>query len=43
MMPYYYNDHMSGGWGVLAFILWLAILVDLMLLGVWLWQHIVKK
>ena len=43
MMPYYYNDHMTGGWGVFAFLLWLVIFVDLILLGIWLWQRINKK
>lgn len=41
MMPYYYNnDYMSGGWGIFALLFMLVILVDLVLLGIWLWQHI---
>jgi len=43
MMPYYYNDHMTGGRGIFAFLLWLVIFVDLILLGIWLWQNISKK
>lgn len=43
MMPYYYNDHMTGGWGVFALLLWLVLFVDLILLGIWLWQRISKK
>lgn len=30
----------TGGWGIL---LWLIILIDLVLLGIWLWKQIQKK
>jgi uncharacterized membrane protein len=43
----WYHDnqggHMSGGWGILAMILWLLVVTDLVLLGVWLWQKIQNK
>lgn len=34
---------MDGGWGLWSSIFWLVILVDLVLLGVWLWKQIGKK
>lgn len=34
---------MMGGAGSLGFIVWLVVLVDLVLVGVWLWQQISKK
>lgn len=34
---------MGSGFGVLATIFWLVILIDLILLGVWLWKQINKK
>lgn len=43
---WYHHDqgsYMSGGWGVFAMILWLLITVDLVLLGIWLWQKIQSK
>jgi hypothetical protein len=43
MMPFYYDHHMSSGYGVFAFLLCLVIFVDLILAGVWLLQHISKK
>ncbi|HSX01455.1 MAG TPA: hypothetical protein VLF67_04400 [Candidatus Saccharimonas sp.] len=30
----------TGGW---AFLLWLVVLVDLVLLGIWLWKQIAQK
>lgn len=42
MMGYYGGGWggMMGGAGVLGFITWLVVLVDLVLLGVWLWKKI---
>jgi uncharacterized membrane protein len=34
---------MMGGAGVFGLLTWLVVLVDLVLLGVWLWQRISKK
>jgi len=34
---------MMGGMGVLGLLFWLVILVDLVLVGIWLWQHISRK
>lgn len=34
---------MMGGFGVFASLISLIILIDLVLLGVWLWKHISKK
>lgn len=34
---------MGFGFGVLATAFWLVILVDLILLGVWLWKQIQKR
>lgn len=34
---------MGSGYGVLATAFWLVILVDLILLGIWLWKQIQKK
>lgn len=34
---------MMGGYGSFGFIAWFIILVDLILLGIWLWQQITKK
>ena len=42
MMPYYYTNHMTDGWTVFAFLLWAVAFVDLVLLGIWLWQRITK-
>lgn len=35
--------NMMGGTGVLGSIFWIVILIDLILLGVWLWKQIGKK
>lgn len=44
MMGYWgYGGMMGSGFGVLGAILWLVILVDLILLGFWLWKQIQKK
>lgn len=44
MMPYYFYNNAMMGWGIIfAYIFWLIIMIDLILLGVWLWQRISKK
>lgn len=45
---YGYNGMMNGlaGWGVTStfcIILWIVVIVDLILLGMWLWKQINKK
>lgn len=40
---YGYGGMMGPGFGVLATAFWSVILVDLILLGVWLWKQISKK
>ena len=40
-MDYGYGG-MTGGAGTLGFLTWLVVIVDLVLLGVWLWKHIKK-
>ncbi len=32
-----------GGFGILATVFWLVILIDLVLVGIWLWKQIQKK
>jgi len=34
---------MNSGLGISMFIFWLIILIDLILLGIWLWKQINKK
>jgi len=36
-------QNMMGGLGVIATIFWIVILVDLILLGFWLWKQLQKK
>ncbi|MCR4284027.1 MAG: hypothetical protein NUV64_01765 [Parcubacteria group bacterium] len=43
MMNYYGGWSMMGGMGLFGLITWLVIIVDLILVGIWLWQHISKK
>lgn len=44
MMNWGYGNMMGNyGFGVLSIIFWIVILVDLVLLGVWLWKQINKK
>lgn len=40
MMGY---GNMMGGFYGLGFVIWLIVLIDLILLGVWLWKQIQKK
>jgi hypothetical protein len=39
----YGRGGMMGTTGAWALLLWLVVFVDLVLLGIWLWQHINKK
>ena len=45
MMGYGYGMYggMMGGVSVLGIITYLVVIVDAVLLGIWLWQHISKK
>ena len=46
MMQFYDNNMMGGGlWaaGLFMWLIWLVVFIDLVLLGIWLWQHISKK
>ncbi len=38
-----WGNDMMGGYGFIAVLLWLIVLVDLVLLGIWLWKQISKK
>lgn len=38
-----YGGMMAGGAGIFMFLTWLVFLVDLVLVGIWLWQQISKK
>jgi hypothetical protein len=42
MMGWNYGGMMTG-WGSLGFIFSLVVLVDLVLLGLWLWKQLQKK
>lgn len=41
MMGYGYGGMMGGS--VLGVITWIVVFVDLVLVGIWLWQQITKK
>lgn len=43
MMGYGGSWGMMGGIGVYSTLIWVVILIDLILLGIWLWQRISKK
>lgn len=43
MMGYNGGYGMMGGMGLFGSLTWLVIIVDLVLVGVWLWQHVSKK
>jgi uncharacterized membrane protein len=45
MMGYGWQGMMggSGFFGTFGFLLWIVILIDLILLGVWLWKQVQKK
>ena len=38
-----WGNNMMGGYGFIGTVLWLIVLIDLVLLGVWLWKQISKK
>lgn len=39
-----YSNMMNwGGFGLVGSLLWLVILIDLILLGIWLWKKIQEK
>ena len=42
MMGYGYGG-MMGGYGTFGFITWLVVIIDLVLLGIWLWKNISNK
>ncbi len=42
MMGWNYGN-MMGGFGVIGSLIWIIVLVDLILLGIWLWKQISKK
>ena len=37
-----YQGMMSGGAGIFMSVIWLVFIIDLVLLGVWLWKQINK-
>jgi uncharacterized membrane protein len=43
MMDYGYGGMMSGGMGIFGPLVGIIVLVDLVLVGIWLWQQISKK
>lgn len=44
MMGYGYGNMMGyGGYAILGSLFWIVLLVDLILLGIWLWKQIQKK
>ncbi|HEY4527293.1 MAG TPA: hypothetical protein VJK53_05635 [Candidatus Paceibacterota bacterium] len=43
MMGQYGGYSMMGGAGIVGLLLWLVIFVDMILVGIWLWQHISRK
>ncbi len=40
---YGYGNGMTGGIGIFMLLTWIMVLIDLVLAGIWLWQHITKK
>lgn len=42
-MMYGYGSMMSGGFWPFSLLTWLVVFVDLVLLGVFLWQRVAKK
>lgn len=43
MMGYGYGAGMMSGTGIFGLLAWIVVLVDLVLVGIWLWQQISKK
>lgn len=45
-MMWGYGNMMNGNWGsfgIVGSLFWIVILIDLILLGLWLWRQIQKK
>ncbi len=42
MMGWGYSGMMSAGFGFLGTIVWIVVLIDLILLGIWLWKKVQK-
>ena len=42
MMGYGNGWSVMGGWGIWGTMTWLVVLIDLALLGIWLWKQIKK-
>ena len=42
-MGYYGSWGMMGGAGLIGSVIWVVVLVDLVLLGIWLWKRITKE
>lgn len=38
-----WGHNMAGGYGLIGALMWLILLIDLVLLGIWLWKQIAKK
>lgn len=43
MMDYYGNWGMMGGMGLFGIVTWLVVIIDLVLVGIWLWQQVSKR
>lgn len=43
MMGYGYGGGHMEGMSILGLLTWLVVLVDLALIGVWLWKQVTKK
>ena len=43
MMGYGNFGNMMGGFGFIGSLVWIVLLIDLILLGIWLWKQIQKK
>jgi len=43
MMGFYNYGGMMGGFGGLGLITWTVVIIDLILLGIWLWKQIQKN
>ncbi|MDP4010257.1 MAG: hypothetical protein Q8P37_00095 [Candidatus Spechtbacteria bacterium] len=43
MMYYDGNWGMMSGWGLFGAITWLVVMIDLVLVGIWLWKQVNKK
>lgn len=43
MMGFYGRNMMDGSFGLIGSIFWIIILIDLILLGIWLFKQIQKK